>query len=472
MPPFRHGLSRGDTHGLPISQSMDIPFPDFDQCFALDRLGEIYGRIRNRHYDLYRGRAIIQTGSDHIRLEQFDRDQEKHLRAVQRKVAENRYTFSPFIEIEKDKPGSTKKRIISLASIRDTIVQTALYDYLYPRVDVLLTDSVFGYRKGRNAHAAIRRIVDEFARGKTFVFDADFSGFFDSVDHELLLGKFREIEMDDRTGVLFRRFLKTGRIPPDQVAARAEHEGQQTKWRPLPRLCGVPQGGVLSGLASNLYLAEFDEMVRGMGEGYIRYADDFIVCCSSSEQCHEVRATVEEAAADLKLKLNEEKTRTCVAAANGVDFLGFRITDKSVTIRSKNIARFKERIVAILRRHEPASSSQATLSRLVWKLSFKIRGPRQADIRKLTELGQVQHPHRRCWIGFFRVVTEERQIRALDRWVRRQIAVYMWAKHRVRIRFRDMRTAGLPSLIGIMHRARRKMKASSASAASTSLGRT
>ncbi len=99
---------------------------------------------------------------------------------MQRKAVEQRYTFSPLLEIEKDiRPGSKDKRIISISSIRDTIVQTALV-----RLSLSLSRSPpcrlrsLDIEKGRNAHTAVRRIQDDFAAGRTFVFDADFSKFF------------------------------------------------------------------------------------------------------------------------------------------------------------------------------------------------------------------------------------------------------------------------------------------------------
>jgi RNA-directed DNA polymerase len=430
--------------------------PDFQQVFVPENLHRIWGRIQDRHFDLYRERPIIQTGSDGIQYRHFLRDEAMHLAAISRKVLDGRYTFAPFLEVEKEKLGSIDKRIISIASIRDTIVQTALYEYLYPRVDPLMTESVYGYRKGRNAHAAIRRIVQEFGRGRIRVFDADFSKFFDSVDHDIMLAKLAEIEYDARAGALFRRYLKTARVTPAEVRARLATTAKPSKYPTEARLRGLPQGGVLSGLASNLYLAEFDEWIVGLHQGYIRYADDFIVCCDSEVACGEVHAKVKERAAELKLTLNGEKTRECVRAEEGIEFLGFKIDTNSIRVRGKNIARFKHRITTIINHSKPTELPESTLSRLSKRLGYKICGPSRADMDRLAARGLADHPHRRCWIGFFRIITDESQISRLDRWIRSKIASYMWRTHRVRVKYRDMRNAGLRSLIAALHRARRR----------------
>ena len=356
-------------------------------------------------------------------------------------------------------------RTISIASIRDSIVQRALYQYSYDAVDRQLTGAVFGYRRGRSAHAAIRSLVDHITNGLGFVFDADLSSFFDTVDHDLLLAKVTSLGLEDRAGTLIRRFLKTGRVPSHQVREHQEREGKQQKYSPLPRCIGVPQGGVLSGLLSNLYLADFDIAIIHRFPGYIRYADDFVVCCHSADECEQVRRLVEEQLATLRVTINTAKTQTCVHATRGVDFLGFRVSARGVRVRNRNIAKFKSRIQNLLRRvseriaQKPRlrETPERTLSYVCWRVSFKIRGPSEDQVRTLAERGQAIHPYRRSWIGFFRIVDDLAQIRGLDRWIRLQVSQFMWREHRVRVRHRQMQEAGLPSLIKCLWKARSEL---------------
>lgn len=338
--------------------------------------------------------------------------------------------------------------------MRDNVVQRALYDYLYDTVDARLTPSVFGYRKGRSAHDAIRLIKRHFADGRVFVFDADLRKFFDTVDHEVLLAQVQELELDDRAFKLILRFLKTGKIPATQVEEHKAAKGNQKKFAPERRTIGVPQGGILSGLLSNLYLSQFDAEIRRHHVGYVRYADDFLVCCKSEMECEEVQKLAVEALQPLKVALHPEKTKVCVSGESGVDFLGFRISTRGVRVRGRNVSKFKARIRDVINTQKIKKTPSKTLRSLIWRLSFKVRGPDDAMLQKMAERGKIISPCRRSWIGFFRIVDDLHQIRSLDRWLRGQVSKFMWEKHRCRVSLRTMQQQGLPSLVNSLWKAR------------------
>lgn len=315
--------------------------PELESYFTPEHLSGVFDSILDGHFDVIAERPRISTGADRIELDLFQRDKDKHFAAIRRKVLEGRYTFSPFLEREIPKADSKEMRTISIASIRDGVVQRALYDYLYRMVDARLSSSVFGYRKGRSAHDAVRLIRRFFANGRVFVFDADLRKFFDTVDHGVLLEMVEQLELDQQANSLIRRFLKTGKISSAQAEEHKARIGKKEKYRPEPRHIGVPQGGVLSGLLSNLYLSPFDQAVESHYQGYVRYADDFLVCCGSQEECTEVKRLVQESLEPLKVNLNPGKTRECVLAESGVDFLGFRISTRGIRVRGRNVAKFK-----------------------------------------------------------------------------------------------------------------------------------
>ena len=146
--------------------------PTFDEHFAADKLDQHFEALMNGHFDVIEERPRLSIGSDRIELDLFLRDRQKHLAAMSRKVIEGRYTFSPFLEHEIPKADSSAMRTISISSIRDSIVQRALYHYSYDGVDRQLTEAVFGYRRGRSAHAAIRSLFGHITDGRVFVFDA------------------------------------------------------------------------------------------------------------------------------------------------------------------------------------------------------------------------------------------------------------------------------------------------------------
>ena len=429
-----------------------------EDYFTDESLNSAFDRLIDGHFDVIAERPRISTGADRVELELFLRDKGQHLAAAGRKVLSGRYTFSPFLERQIPKDGTKEMRTISIASIRDAVVQRVLYDYLYPFVDARLSEGVvFGYRKGVSAHDAIGVIGRHFKTGLTFVFEADLEKFFDKVDHDVLLEKVSALEIDERVFTLIRRFLKTGKIPSEQVEEHRANRGKQKKFIPEARTIGVPQGGVLSGLLSNLYLAEFDANMLKKHSGLVRYADDFLVCCADEEECHNAHLLARELLVPLKVSLHPspKKTKQCVLAESGVEFLGFRISTDSVRVRGRNIAKFKDRVRKVIATQKIHGSSARTLRQLCNRLSFKIRGPNEEQLRKLAERGKIISPCRRSWIGFFRIVDDIEQIRGLDRWIRRQVSQFMWKQHRCRITLGDMQDNGMPSLVNCLWKARK-----------------
>lgn len=434
---------------------------DLEEAVSEDALERAFTRLCDRHFDVIKERVKISAGADRVQLQHFSRDRKKHFAAIARKVLDDRYTFAPYLEREIPKAESKELRTISLAGIRDSLVQRVAYDMLYEHVDVLLTESVYGYRRGNTAQAAVAEIRRHFQEGRVFVFDADFQKFFDNIDHDLLLEKVGELGVDPRVGTLVRRFVKTRFVLPTDVAADQMRRGKQRAYPSKPRVRGVPQGGVLSGLLTNLYLADFDRAVRAMEPGYVRYADDFVVCCNSESSCRALHAQVEGLAKAIRVTLHPSKTNTCRDASYGVEFLGFKIWPDRLAVGPKNITRFKTRIRSVIDRHERKYKYTWDTSRLLHRLcnslAFKIRGPDAEHRAKLIALGTTQTPHRRSWIGFFRDVDDLDQIRDLDRWVRSQVSAYMWHTFKKRVTLKDMQAAGLPSLINHLHRARKPL---------------
>lgn len=426
----------------------------FESFFTLEYLKLVVDSLIEGHFDVIAERPRISTGADRIELGLFQRDQDKHLAAISRKVLEGRFTFSPFLEREIPKADSMDMRTISIASIRDSVVQRAIYEYLYPTVDARLTPSIFGYRKGCSAHDAVKQIRKHFSQGRVFVFDADLRKFFDTVDHAILLEMVGHLEIDDLAKTLIRRFLKTGKIPSAQVEEHKASKGIQRKYVPELRTIGVPQGGVLSGLLTNLYLSQFDAAVRARHDGFVRYADDFVICCQSEEECQQAHLLVKEQLEPLKVTLNSEKTKECVTALPGVDFLGFRISTRGIRVRGRNVSKFKARIQDVIQTQKVLPTADKTFRLLIRRLQFKIRGPDEEQLQKMAERGKKISPCRRSWIGFFRIVDDLDQIRSLDRWLRKQVSSFMWEKHRCRVGLKLMSNYGLRSLINSLWKAR------------------
>jgi hypothetical protein len=158
----------------------------------------------------------------------------------------------------------------------------------------------------------------------------------------------------------------------------------------------------------------------------------------------------------LKVALHPDKTKTCVSGEAGVDFLGFRIWTRGVRVRGRNVAKFKARIKDVLATQKIKDTPERTLCSLIWRLTCKIRGPDEEQIRTMAERGKIIAPCRRCWIGYFRIVDDIEQIRGLGRWLRGQVSRFMAEKHHLQVNLRVMQSYGLPSLVNCLWKARAK----------------
>jgi RNA-directed DNA polymerase len=215
-------------------------------------------------------------------------------------------------EIPKGEGG--KVRVLSIPAIRDRVVQGALKLLLEPIFEADFQPGTFGYRPRRTAHEAVRRVSKAIVHYKTRVIDVDLRSYFDNVQHGLLLEK---------------------------VGARVrDHDVMHLLWMILKASGkkGVPQGGVISPLLSNLYLTEVDRMLERAKETtrqgqytyveYVRWADDIVILIDSHPRHDWLLGAVEkrlrEELAKLHVEIHEEKSRVVdLAKGESFGFLGF-----------------------------------------------------------------------------------------------------------------------------------------------------
>ena len=214
-------------------------------------------------------------------------------------------------EIPKD---GGKVRVLSIPAIRDRVVQGALKLILEPIFEADFQPGSFGYRPKKTAHEAINRVAKAILQRKTRVIDLDLKSYFDNVRHDRLLAKVAKRIDDDDVMHLLKIMLKAnGR-------------------------CGVPQGGVVSPLLSNIYLNEVDRMLERAKEvtrngkytyiEYARFADDLVILIDAHPRQDWLLLAVEkrlrEELATLQVEINEEKSRTVdLSRSESFGFLGF-----------------------------------------------------------------------------------------------------------------------------------------------------
>jgi RNA-directed DNA polymerase len=319
---------------------------------------------------------------------------ESFLRQIQDELVNHMYQPMPVRKKEIPKDGGTKVRVLSIPAIRDRVVQGALKLILEPIFEADFQPGSYGYRPKRSAREAALRVDKAVAQRKTRVIDLDLRAYFDSVRHDLLLEKVARRVNDADVMRLLKLILKsTGRK-------------------------GVPQGGVISPVLSNVYLNEVDKMLEKAIETtrcgqytqvqYARFADDLVILISSHpNQDWVVRAMekrLREELAKLKVEINEEKTRMVnVSKGESFGFLGFEyrlVRSRKGKWRAHFVPKMKKR-TALLRK------LKAIFQRFV-----------SQPVRRVIE---EINPILRGWVTYFAIGHSTRCFSYIKQWVEKKI---------------------------------------------------
>lgn len=232
------------------------------------------------------------------------------------------------------KPGGGE-RGLGIPNVVDRMVQEAVRAVLEPLYEPTFHESSHGFRPGRSCHTAIAEASRHLDEGYEWVVDLDLEKFFDQVNHQRLMARLAQRVEDRRTLVLIGRMLKAKVILPDGVKVSTAE--------------GVPQGGPLSPLLSNIVLDELDRELEERGHRFVRYADDCNVYMRSERAGQRVMASLKSfIERRLRLKVNEKKS--AVARPEERHFLGFSLRrdalegEVEVLLSKRSIERVTTRI--------------------------------------------------------------------------------------------------------------------------------
>lgn len=236
------------------------------------------------------------AGIDRQGIEQFNENLRGKLYKIWNRLTSGSYFPPPVrtVFISKKQGG---ERPLGIPTVGDRIAQGVVKEYLEPALELVFHNSSYGYRPRRSAHAALIQCRDNGIK-KAWVLDVDIKGFFDTINHEILLEQVQKHTQEKWVLMYVERWLKAG---VEQKDGRIE-----------ARTKGTPQGGVISPLLANIYLHyAFDKWMDEENPQcpFERYADDIVVHCSSKEEAEQMLAKLKARMNGFELTLHPEKTK-------------------------------------------------------------------------------------------------------------------------------------------------------------------
>jgi len=271
------------------------------------------------------------AGVDGQSIKVFNIKSEQELERLHDEIREGIYEPKPVRRCWIPKPGSQEKRPLGIPAVRDRIVQGAVRHVLEPIFEKVFAEHVYGFRPGLGCKDALRRVDRLLRRGKTWVVDVDLKSYFDTIPHDKLMERVKELISDGRLLTLLEKYLKAGVL--DGIKGWEPTEG------------GTPQGAVISPMLANLYLNPLDHQMAEAGYEMTRYADDFVVPCGSEQEAKEALEKIQQWAKENGLTVHPTKTRLVDATQKGgFDFLGYHFERGMKWPRKKSMAKFRETI--------------------------------------------------------------------------------------------------------------------------------
>ena len=308
------------------------------------------------------------------------------------------------VEIPKETKGEIRK--LGVPTVVDRVFQQAITQVLSPIYEEQFSDNSYGFRPKRGAHDALKQCQQNVNDGYVYVVDMDLEKFFDTVCQSKLIEILSRTIKDGRVISLIHKYLNAG------VINRGVFEKTDI---------GMPQGGPLSPLLSNIMLNELDKELERRGHRFVRYADDCMVFCKSRKSAvrtmENILPYIEK---KLFLKVNRSKTK--VAHVSKVKYLGYgfyRYKGKcKMRVHPKSIAKMRARLKELTSRNNGWGNERRAL-----KLTQFIRG----------------------WINYFSLADMKQVLRSTDEWLRRRIRAVYWKQwKKVKTRYRMIQKFGLP----------------------------
>ena len=332
----------------------------------------------------------------------------EHGKDLNQQILEGKYKPNPVRRVEIPKEEKGKYRKLGIPTVADRVYQQAITQVLTPIFEKQFSENSFGFRPKRSAHDALKQCQRNANEGYVYVVDMDLEKFFDNVCQSKLIEVLSRTIKDGRVISLIHKYMNAG------VVSKGLFEKTEV---------GVPQGGPLSPLLSNIMLNELDKELERRGHRFVRYADDCMIFCKSRKSAERtLRNILPYIEEKLFLKVNREKT--CVAYISKVKYLGYsfyRHKGFRFRVHPKSVEKMKKKLRELTDRSNAWSNENRIL-----KLKQFIKG----------------------WVNYFKLADMKQLLKETDKWLRHRIRAIYWKQwKKVRTRIRKLRNLNLPERI-------------------------
>ncbi len=367
-----------------------------EQILHKDNLNKAYKKVKSN-----KGAGGVD-GMNVDELLGFLRDNQKQL--IQQ-IKDGKYKPNPVrrVEIPKETKGEFRK--LGVPTVVDRVFQQAITQVLSPIYEKQFSENSFGFRPNRGAHDALKQCQTNVNDGYVYVVDMDLEKFFDTVSQSKLIEVLSRTIKDGRVISLIHKYLNAG------VISRGMFEKTAV---------GMPQGGPLSPLLSNIMLNEMDKELTRRGHRFVRYADDCMIFCKSRKSAER---TLENIVPYIegKLFLKVNRTKTSVAHISKVKYLGYsfyRYKGKCrFRVHPKSVEKMKNKIRELTDRSNGWGNEYRAL-----KLTQFIRG----------------------WVNYFGKADMKSLLRSNDEWLRHRIRAIYWKQwKKVKTKFKELKKLGV-----------------------------
>lgn len=327
------------------------------------------------------------AGVDKMTVDEVDEYFKSNKETIKKQILEKKYRPQPVRRVYIPKSNG-RKRPLGIPTVVDRVIQQDIAQVLTKIYDDTFSDNSFGFRPNRSAQNAIMKTLDYLNEGYEWVVDLDIEAYFDTVNHDKLISILRERVFDSATLHLVRKFLQAGIMEKGLVKSNT---------------IGMPQGGTLSPILSNIYLDKFDKELEQRGLHFVRYADDSNIFVKSEMAANRVMKSV-TSWLERKLFLKVSSTKTKVVRPTNSNFLGFTYWKGSSKWECK-----------------PTKKSKKSLYDKCRKELIRKKCVAQTNAKTFTRINQIV----KGWINYFRIGRMKNFIDEFGQWLRHKIRVIL-----------------------------------------------